>query len=88
MIADAVGGARQPFFAPIAAVVALNAVRGRRGVNALHLLTGVILGIGVGELTPGARPPGSSPVDAPYARCPAGPFPGRGSPRAGGAGGP
>ncbi|MBE1536689.1 FUSC family protein [Actinomadura algeriensis] len=50
-IADAVGGARQPFFAPIAAVVALNAVRGRRGVNALHLLAGVILGIGVGELT-------------------------------------
>ncbi|MFD0902993.1 FUSC family protein, partial [Actinomadura sediminis] len=50
-IADAVGGARQPFFAPIAAVIALNAARGRRGVNALHLLTGVILGIGVGELT-------------------------------------
>lgn len=40
----------QPFFAPIAAVVALNAARGERGTNALHLLQGVIVGIAVAEL--------------------------------------
>lgn len=40
----------QPFFAPIAAVVALNADRGERGTNALHLLQGVIVGIAVAEL--------------------------------------
>jgi uncharacterized membrane protein YgaE (UPF0421/DUF939 family) len=45
---------REPFFAPIAAVVALNAPLGRRGGNALRLLLGVIVGIVVGELTVGA----------------------------------
>lgn len=35
----------QPFFAPIAAVVALNATRGERGTNALRLLLGVLVGI-------------------------------------------
>lgn len=40
----------QPFFAPIAAVVALNATRGERGTNALHLLQGVLVGIVVAEL--------------------------------------
>ena len=39
-----------PFFAPIAAVVALNASRGQRGANALRLLAGVIVGILAGEL--------------------------------------
>ncbi|HET8586575.1 MAG TPA: FUSC family protein, partial [Candidatus Limnocylindria bacterium] len=38
----------QPFFAPIAAVVALNASRGERGTNAVRLLWGVIVGILVG----------------------------------------
>ncbi|MER6922204.1 aromatic acid exporter family protein, partial [Streptomyces spiralis] len=33
---------RLPFFAPIAAVVALNAARGERGVNAVRLLLGVV----------------------------------------------
>jgi hypothetical protein len=41
----------EPFFAPIAAVAALNTVRGERGRNALRLLLGVILGITAGELT-------------------------------------
>jgi hypothetical protein len=41
----------EPFFAPIAAIVSLNASFGERGLNALRLLTGVVLGIGVGELT-------------------------------------
>ncbi|GHF06615.1 hypothetical protein GCM10014715_73300 [Streptomyces spiralis] len=36
---------RLPFFAPIAAVVALNAARGERGVNAVRLLLGVVVGI-------------------------------------------
>ncbi|GAB3493273.1 FUSC family protein [Flexivirga lutea] len=39
----------QPFFAPIAAVVALNTHRGERGTNAVRLLLGVILGIVVAE---------------------------------------
>jgi len=41
----------QPFFAPVSAVVALNAVRGERGRNAVRLLAGVIVGIATGELT-------------------------------------
>jgi hypothetical protein len=41
----------EPFFAPIAAVVALNTSLGERGRNALRLLKGVIIGIAVGELT-------------------------------------
>ncbi|MDE3721885.1 FUSC family protein [Nocardiopsis sp. N85] len=39
-----------PFFAPIAAVIALNASGGERGSNAIKLLTGVFIGIGAGEL--------------------------------------
>jgi hypothetical protein len=41
----------QPFFAPIAAVVGLNAAVGQRGINALKLLLGVFIGIAVGEAT-------------------------------------
>ena len=41
----------EPFFAPIAALVALNTSLGERGLNAVRLLEGVILGIVVGELT-------------------------------------
>jgi hypothetical protein len=41
----------EPFFAPIAALVSLNTSLGERGLNALRLVQGVILGIGVGELT-------------------------------------
>jgi Fusaric acid resistance protein-like len=40
----------EPFFAPIAAVVALNAAPGERGLNAVRLLLGVFLGIVAGEL--------------------------------------
>jgi len=40
-----------PFFAPISAFVSLNTSLGERGLNALRLLQGVILGISVGELT-------------------------------------
>ena len=43
----------EPFFAPIAAVVALNASLGERGSTALQLLLGVVVGIVVGELTVG-----------------------------------
>jgi uncharacterized membrane protein YgaE (UPF0421/DUF939 family) len=42
---------REPFFAPIAALVSLNTAIGERGLNALRLLQGVIVGIGVAELT-------------------------------------
>jgi hypothetical protein len=41
----------QPFFAPVAALIALNKPVGERGLNAVRLLQGVILGIVVGELT-------------------------------------
>jgi hypothetical protein len=40
----------EPFFAPIAAVVALNAPLGERGLNALRLLLGVVVGIAAAEL--------------------------------------
>jgi uncharacterized membrane protein YgaE (UPF0421/DUF939 family) len=41
----------QPFFAPVAAVIGMNALPGERGRNALRILQGVIVGIAVGELT-------------------------------------
>lgn len=54
LIAWAVAGGlvqdHSPFFAPIAAVIALNASGGERGSNAVKLLTGVFIGIGAGEL--------------------------------------
>lgn len=41
----------EPFFAPVAAVIALNATVGERGLNAVRLMQGVVVGIIVGELT-------------------------------------
>lgn len=49
----------EPFFAPIAALVALNTVVGERGLNAVRLLQGVVLGIVVGELVLAALGDGS-----------------------------
>ena len=46
-------GHRQAFFAPMAAVVALNAPLGERGRNALRLLEGVVIGILVGQFALG-----------------------------------
>lgn len=43
-------GHARPFFAPIAAVVALGADRGRRGRQAVELVVGVVLGIATGTL--------------------------------------
>ena len=43
----------EPFFAPVAAVVALNAPLGERGGNTLRLLQGVVIGILAGELALG-----------------------------------
>jgi hypothetical protein len=51
LIATHVVRHHQPFFAPIAAVVALNTTIGERGTNALRLLLGVVIGITIGELT-------------------------------------
>jgi sugar porter (SP) family MFS transporter len=42
------GGHGQPFFAPIAAVIALGAQRGRRGRQAIEMIVGVSVGILVG----------------------------------------
>lgn len=41
----------EPFFAPTAALVSLNTSFGERGLNALRVLLGVVLGIGVAEVT-------------------------------------
>src|SRR5690349_8816474 len=51
VIALWIGDHDAPFFAPIAAVVALNFGRGERGRNALLLVLGVSIGIVAGELT-------------------------------------
>jgi hypothetical protein len=51
VIANHVVHHHEPFFAPIAALVSLNTSLGERGLNALRLLQGVVLGIVVGELT-------------------------------------
>jgi uncharacterized membrane protein YgaE (UPF0421/DUF939 family) len=48
-LARQLGGPHDPFFAPIAAFVALNAPLGERGLNAIRLLLGVFVGIAVGE---------------------------------------
>ena len=44
-------GHDEPFFAPIAVVVALSSPLGERGSNAVRLLAGVMVGITAGELT-------------------------------------
>jgi hypothetical protein len=49
-LARLIPGHSQPFFAPIAALIALGAEPGRRGRQALRLLAGVTLGIGVGAV--------------------------------------
>jgi Fusaric acid resistance protein-like len=51
VIAKHVIGHDEPFFAPVAAFVALNASLGERGRNAVRLLIGVVIGIVAGELT-------------------------------------
>lgn len=50
ILAGRIANHPEPFFAPIAAVVALNAPLGERGTNAIRLLLGVVLGIVCGEL--------------------------------------
>lgn len=50
IIALRLAGNPEPFFAPIAAIVALNGPRGERGSQAMRLMAGVIVGIIVGEL--------------------------------------
>jgi hypothetical protein len=49
VIANYIIDHHEPFFAPIAAVIALNAPLGERGLNALRLLAGVVVGIAAGE---------------------------------------
>jgi uncharacterized membrane protein YgaE (UPF0421/DUF939 family) len=43
-------GHRQPFFAPIAATISLGVVAGRRGRQAVQLMTGVAVGIVIADL--------------------------------------
>ncbi|AKF09410.1 hypothetical protein DB32_006559 [Sandaracinus amylolyticus] len=47
-LASLVADHAEPFFAPIAAVVALNAPLGHRGVNAFRVVIGIVIGILVG----------------------------------------
>ncbi len=51
LLAKNLTATHDPFFAPIAAVIALNASASERGANAVRLLLGVVIGILVGELT-------------------------------------
>src|SRR4051794_40123479 len=51
VLAKYVFGHEEPFFAPVAAVIALNTSVGERGLNAVRLLQGVFAGIAVGEIT-------------------------------------
>src|SRR5215218_4330240 len=68
VIARQLGDHPDPFFAPVAAVVALNASRGERGSNAVRLLVGVVVGIVAGELAVGALGAGTGPW--PWPRSP------------------
>ena len=49
-VADKALGHPSPFFAPIAAIMALGATRGQRGRRAVEMMLGVALGIGLGDL--------------------------------------
>ena len=49
-VAREIGDDHDPFFAPVAAVVALNFARGERGLSAVRLVAGVGIGIAAGEL--------------------------------------
>lgn len=51
VLAKQFGDHDEPFFAPIAVVVALSSPLGERGSNAVRLLLGVLVGISAGELT-------------------------------------
>ena len=51
LIAVRIAGHDDPFFAPVAALIGLNATLGRRGSNAVRMLGGVVIGVVVGELT-------------------------------------
>jgi hypothetical protein len=51
VIASRLARHHEPFFAPVAAIVSLNASIGERGLNAVRLLLGVVVGIACGELT-------------------------------------
>jgi len=50
LMANLLHGQENPFFAPIAAAVALSAPRGERGLQAVRLLMGVLVGIATGEV--------------------------------------
>lgn len=49
-IADKAFGHPSPFFAPVAAIMALGVTRGQRGRRAIEIMLGVALGIGLGDL--------------------------------------
>jgi Fusaric acid resistance protein-like len=50
LIASEILGHPRPFFAPVAAIIALGVMRGQRARRAVELLTGVTLGVGLSDL--------------------------------------
>jgi hypothetical protein len=58
IIARMIGDHPNPFFAPMATIVALNAPWGERGRQAIRLIIGVVLGIAVAEILVFALPTG------------------------------
>ena len=50
LVATRLFGHVTPFFAPVAAIVALGATRGQRARRAVELMLGVALGVGLGDL--------------------------------------
>ena len=63
-LARLIPGHDAPFFAPIAALIALGAEPGIRGRQAVRLVAGVTLGIGVGALTVALFGRGTLPIVA------------------------
>jgi uncharacterized membrane protein YgaE (UPF0421/DUF939 family) len=50
LLASRVLGHHTPFFAPVAAIMALGATRGQRARRAVEMMLGVALGVGLGDL--------------------------------------
>ena len=50
LIASEALGHPRPFFAPVAAIIALGVMRGQKARRAIELLTGVVIGVGLADM--------------------------------------
>jgi len=50
LIASEILGHPRPFFAPVAAIIAVGVMRGQRARRAIELLTGVVIGVGLADV--------------------------------------